>query len=172
LGFVVFVLAATTGCVRETTDGSARVFSYELWLPLLVLGAGVAAAPIGWVLRKTSGRLGWGLLIVGPLAAIFFAPSLFSERAVVDEEGYTSHGGIWGLTTSHEVRFDDLTLVRITSKEVRGRRGRRKTEYYIVCVRKDGTSEEVPVNNDVTEAATLYFIEKLVDREIPVLNQT
>ncbi|HEY1784917.1 MAG TPA: hypothetical protein VGG30_05180, partial [Pirellulales bacterium] len=136
---LAILLAVVGGCVQESTDGATQTFSYELWLPVCVLLGGIVAAPAGWYLREYSGRLGWALLIGGPIAAIFFAPSLFRDRAIIDDAGFSLRTGIWGLTAVHEVKFDDIKVVRVTAEEVTGRRGRKETKVYMICERKDGT---------------------------------
>jgi hypothetical protein len=143
----VILVAGIGGCVRETTEGSARVFTYEAWVPLSVLLGGIVAAPAGWFLRGASARFGWALLVMGPVAAVFFAPSLFRDRAAVDDNLFTLRSGIWGLTAVHEVEIDDLKQIRIISEVSRGRRGSKRTNYYLLCERNDGTTAKVPMNN-------------------------
>lgn len=168
----VMVLLTLGGCVHEKVDGSTQSFTYELWVPLSALVVGIVAAPAGWFLRKTSQRFGWGLLIIGPLAAIFLAPSLFRDRAVVDDSGFSLRTGIWGLTAVHEVRFEELQRVRIISEEVTGRRGSKRTEYFLLCERKDGTTAKVPVNNKVAQAAAPHFLKRVSDHGIPIADET
>jgi hypothetical protein len=166
------LLVFLSGCVHENTDGPTQTFTYELWVPLSVLLAGLVAAPAGWFLRKVSARFGWGVLIIGPVAAIIFAPSLFRDRAVVDDTGLSLRTGIWGLTSVHEVKYDDLKQVRISSEEVRGRRGSKRTNYYLLCERNDGTTAKIPVNNKVAQAATPHFLKNASDRQISIVDET
>jgi hypothetical protein len=133
---------------------------------------GVAAFLVGWKFRTTSARFGWGLLILGPVAAIFFAPSLFRDRATLDDTSFSLRTGIWGLTSVHEVKFDELKQVRIVSEEVRGRRGRRRTNFYLLCERNDGTTAKVPVNNRVAEAAAPHILQSVADHGIEVVDET
>jgi hypothetical protein len=169
---VAILLLFVSGCVHENTDGATQTFAYELWVPLSVLLAGLVAAPAGWFLRETSSRFGWGLLIIGPVAAIFFAPSLFRDRAVVDDTAMSLRTGIWGLTSVHDVKYDDLKQIRIISEEVSGRRGSKRTNYYLLCERNDGTTAKVPVNNKVAQAAAPHFLQKASDRGIPIVDET
>ena len=170
--FACLVLAALTGCVQKSANGSSHVFTYEIWVPLLVLMGGIVGAPAGWFVRHASARLGWGLLILAPIGAIFFAPSLFMEKVVVHDDALTVRSGIWGMTANHDVKFDNVQMVRLTSEEVRGRRGRKTTNYYLVFVQKDGSQAKVSINNNVTEAAAPLILEKMDDREIPIINET
>jgi hypothetical protein len=168
----LFFLGMVSGCVREHTDGPVQSFTYEMWVPLSVFLGGIVAAPVGWLIRNASSRLGWGLLIIGPIAAIFFAPSLFFDRAVIDESKFSVRTGIWGMTSVYEVKFDELVSVSIVSEEVRGRRGSKRTNYFLLCQRGSGISEKIPVNNNVSEAAAPHFLKRVAERGIPVLDET
>ena len=53
-------------------------------------------------------------MIVGPLAAIAFAPSLLLERVVVNDQGFEVHSGIWGMTASQELKFDSIKSITRT----------------------------------------------------------
>ena len=160
------------GCVQEDVQGSTRTYTYQLWLPVSILLGGVVAVPAGWFLRKTSSRMGWGLLIGGPIAAIVFAPSFFRDRAVVDDTTFSLRAGIWGFTAAQEVPFRDLQGIRIVFEEVRGRRGSRRTKYYMLCERSDGTTAKVPLSNKIVQAALPYFLSKVADLGIPVVDET
>ena len=169
---IASLILLTSGCVDESVDGSVRTYTYELWVPLTILVGGLLAAIWGWFLRDTFGRYGWALLIGGPIAALFFAPSMFFDRAVVSDTSYSLRTGIWGMTATHEVEYEDLQLILVTSEEKRGRRGRRTTHYYLRCKRKDGTEAKVPLGNKISEAAAPYFLEQAAELGVPILNQT
>lgn len=160
------LLLSVTGCVSEQTSGSTQTFAYEWWLPLSVVLGGIAAVPAGLALRSKSERYGWGLLIAGPLFAVLGA-FLYSERAVLDDSRFVSSR----LFKSHEVKFETLKLVRITSEIVTGRRGRKETKYFVTCTRADGTTEKIGVTNAVLEAAVPKFIEKAAERNIQIINE-
>ena len=164
-------LLLLAGCVRETTDGSARVFAYELWVSASVLFGGLVAAPLGWFLRTVSERFGWALLILGPIAALFFAPSLFLERAVLDDNSNSVRSGIWGMTAVHQVRFQDLRQIRLVAEQVRGRRRRMRIQHYLMCERNDGTSEKIPVSNDVSKVGASEFLAKASERGVTVVQE-
>jgi len=163
----VFVLFGTSGCVRESSDGETLTVSYQLWVPVSVLLGGLVAAPIGWILHKKSIRFGRSLLILGPLAAVFFAPSLFRDRAVLDDESFSLRTGIWGMTAVHEIEFDELNQVTITEEE-RRRRGRKSTNTYRFCSRKDGTNAKIPLNNQVSKSAAPILLERLAKFGVPI----
>jgi hypothetical protein len=145
-------LCALSGCVREVERSGEHVFRYELWVPLTALLGGMVAAPAGWALRRRSARLGWGLLILGPIAVFGVAPSLLCDRVSVDAEGFHVRTGIWGVTAVHDVKYDDVGTIRITAEQGRSRRGTH-TNYYMNCDRKSGGSSKVPMSNAVTQAS-------------------
>lgn len=170
--FLLFLLAliliTASGCVRESQSGTARTFKYQLWLPLSVLVGGIVAGPVGWFLRRQ--RYGWAMLVLGPLATLFFAPTLFLERVTLDDNTYTVRSGIWGMTASHQVDLSKLKYVAITTEENRGRRGRTTTSTYLICNNQDGSVQKLSVNNDVTRAGAPHFLAKIAARGVPVAN--
>ncbi|MBI3861172.1 MAG: hypothetical protein HY290_04685, partial [Planctomycetia bacterium] len=159
VSLAAFLLLGLSGCVKEEVHGSTITVSNELWVPLVTLLGGIVAAPIGWYLREKTARIGWGLLILSPVVVIGFVPSLFLDRAVVDDAHFSLRTGIWGLTAVHDVKFSELSRVRLISEESRGRRGSKRTNYYLLCERKDGTSAKVPLGNKVAETAAPHLIE-------------
>lgn len=172
VGLAAFLLLGLNGCVREDVDGSTITVTNELWAPLVALVGGIGAAPAGWYLRKKSARFGWGLLILSPLVVFGIAPSLFLDRAVVDDTHFSLRTGIWGLTAVHEVKFADLSRIRLISEETTGRRGRKRTNYYLLCERKDGTSAKVPLGNQVAETAAPHLLERARALDIPIVDET
>ncbi len=166
------LLLALGGCVREDSEGPTRTFAYELWVPFSVLLLGVVAGPAGWFVREKSKRFGWILLILSPVAAVVFAPSLYRDRAVVDDAGFSLRTGFWGLTAVHAIEFADLQRVRIISEAARGRRGFGRKNYFLLCERTDGSAAKIPVNNDVSEAAAPHFLKRVSDLGIPIEDKT
>ncbi len=160
------LLLSVIGCVSEQTSGATQTFTYAWWLPTLVVLGGIAAVPAGLAVKTKSERYGWGLLIAGPLFAVLGA-FLFSERAVLDDSGFVTSR----LFNSHDVRFDSLKLVRITSEVETGRRGRKSTKVYVTCTRADGSTAKIGVTNAVLEAAIPRFIEKVAQRNIQIINE-
>lgn len=172
VGLAAFLLLGFCGCVKEEVNGSTVTVTNELWVPLVTLLGGIVGAPVGWSLREKSARLGWGLLILSPIVVIGFVPSLFLDRAVVDDTHFSLRTGIWGLTAVHDVKFADLNRVRLVSEESRGRRGSKRTNYYLVCERKDGTSAKLPLGNQVAETAAPHLISRARALNIPVIDET
>src|SRR5689334_3841920 len=134
LGGLLLVLG---GCVQESQTNGERIFQYELWVPLSVLFAGILAMPIGYALRERTARMGWSMVVLGPLAAMFLAPSLFRDRVTVSSNRFHIQTGIWGLTSVHTVNFADIKQIHVTSEKVVRRRGLRN-DYYLNCQKKSG----------------------------------
>lgn len=163
----VAMLSVLAGCVRQSTQGAEKVYSYELWVPLSILLLGMSAAPVGWLLRNSWKKSGWGLLAAGPLFALVVAPTWFLASGRVSDESISMRRGFWGLSR-HEVRFDDLAELRLT-KEVKrqGRRGARWTAYTLVCSRRDGSAIEIPLENPVSSQAVSDFVNRAMARGVP-----
>src|SRR5688572_16715006 len=126
---ILLTVVAASGCVRQADEAGVQQFSYELWLPLVLLVGGVVAAPAGWYLRKSAGRGAWALLIGGPVAALMFAPSLYRDRVTVSADSFAMSTGIWGMTSVHDVKFAEVNRMRLIMEESRGRRGRKNYNY-------------------------------------------
>lgn len=165
-------LLTLSGCVQESTTGTTKTFSYQLWVPISVVLGGIAAGVGGWFYRKKDAKMGWSFAILGPALALLFGPSLFLDRAVVSDTGLSIRTGILAATAAHDVKYDDLQRVRITVEETRGRRGRKKKNTYLICELKSGQQAKVPVNNDVSEAAAPHFLLGVAQRKIDIVDET
>jgi hypothetical protein len=169
---IAICILPLSGCVRETTEGSSLVFQNELWASALALVGGIVASIAGWFIRERSSRFGWTLLIGGPIVAIGLAPSLFLDRATVDQNGLSLRVGLWGMSAVHDVKYDDLSQVRLVMEESRGRRGRTNINYYLMCENKDGTFSKVPLGSKVAEAAAPHFLKEVALRDIAIVDET
>jgi len=161
LGLLLLTLVAFTGCVSETKSGDKTIFTLQLWVPLCVILGGAIAAPAGWFLRET-GRIGFGLLILGPLACIF-GVSLFTDRAEVDPSSYLVRVGIFGSAT-HSGKFDELSQISWDIK--RGRRG--STTRYMVCRKKSGDIDQIALGNAIAKPATALIEQYARAKGVPV----
>jgi hypothetical protein len=174
LGLWVLVasLFLLTGCVSERESGTSKIFTIELWVSGLILILGLIAAPAGWMLRETSQRFAWILMVAGPIMVLGVAPSLFMNKTTVTPDEITVRSGIWGMTGNHHVKYDNLNSVRLTTEVSRGRRGSRNVNHYLVCECKDGTSSKLSLSNDCTEKAAPYFLAHLQTRGIPIADES
>ena len=170
-GLLALPLVLLAGCVHESTTDSTTTFRYEYYVPALVFLGGIVAAPLGWVARQRSARFGWTLLILGPIAALGFAPSLFGERMIVDGDHFEAHSGAWG-TTSQSVKYADMKGLRLTSEVTTGRRGKKKTNYYFECEMKSGPTIKVPMASKIDAAAALPILLQVKLHDIPISNET
>ncbi len=171
IGLVALATVALCGCVKQSQDGAATVFSYEWWAPVGLTLGGLAAAPVGWLLRDKSSYFGWGLLVVGVIGGLGVGPSMFADHITVDDQGFVSRTGLVGLATTHTIKFAELSRVRLTFEETRGRRGRKTTNYYLVCERKDGTSAKVPLSNSIAEKAAPMILQSIKDKNVPIVDE-
>jgi hypothetical protein len=90
----------------------------------------------------------------------------------VNDDGFQVHNGIWGATANSDVKFADVSGVRLTSETTRSRRGGKRTNYFLNFDRRSGQSEKVSIGNDVLEAGGLDILERLAKRGITVIDQS
>jgi hypothetical protein len=160
-------IATLTGCVQQSTKGSVTEFRYEFWVPATVFLGGLAAIPLGWKLRPRSTRFAWTLIILGPLAVVGFAPSLFFDTITVGEDALHVRTGIWG-TNAHDVKFSEIQQIKVISETSTGRR--KSTSYFLLCEMKTGPASKVPVNSEVAKAAAETILRRVNELGIPVIN--
>lgn len=172
LPLLLAAVALSTGCVRETTEGTTHVFQNELWVPIATFFGGVVAGVAGWFVKAHSARFGWTMIILGPIAAIGLAPALFLDRVTVDDSGISARLGVWIFSGPLEVKYADLAQVRLIKEESTGRRGRKNVNYSMMCEKKSGEPTKVPLGNDVIETAAPTFLEAVQQRGIPIINET
>ena len=156
---LMLLVAMASGCVRESNNGDAHRFGYELWITGLVFLGGLIATPVGWFLKDTTGRLGWALLILGPIAALGIAPSMFLDHVEVRPDGFSRHSGIYGMTANAEVKFADVNHMHLSTVEECGRRGRKVMRTYLMWEMKDGSTVKLPAGNSGVEAAAQSIVD-------------
>ena len=142
------------GCVDRDVSGDTVTYDYAWWVPVLSLVAALVAFPVGLVLRKRSGRFGWGLMIVAPILAILVFPAMLLDKVKVDSNHFETHYGFWFAPTKHNVRFDDLVELRLVTYQERTRRGGRQTKQKFLCIYNSAAAKDtVQLNTLVKEAA-------------------
>jgi hypothetical protein len=148
------LLLGAGGCVDRSVRGDSTTYDYAWWVPALTLVSGLILFPAGLVLRKRSGRLGAGMLILGPVLALLVFPMVLLDKVKVDAQHFEDRYGFWFAPTRHNVRFDDLKEVRLVTYEERGRRGRKTTKQKLVCIHKSAAPQDtVQLGTLVKEAA-------------------
>ncbi len=160
---------AVSGCVNASRDGDTMVFTFAAWVPGLVFVAGAVALAAGIALRSKATGWAWVLMIGGPLASLVFAPGLYSDKATVDKEHFTLRTGFWFAPTVHDVSFSELSRIELTGESRMTRRGRR-TSYYLLCHRKTGGSEKVPVGDLMKQGAAAAILGQAEELGISVID--
>ena len=79
----------------------------------------------------------------------------------VNDEGFQVHNGIWGATANADIKFADVSGVRLTSETTRSRRGGKRTNYYLNFDRRSGQSEKISICNEVLEAGGWDILDSL-----------
>jgi hypothetical protein len=171
LSTVVLVSTFASGCIRVSDDGDRQVIAYELWVPLTLLLACLAAMVAGWFLRKASPGRALGVALAGFVLLVLGVPSLSRDRVTIDERQFIVRTGLWGMTSVHSVTFDDVQLMRIIFETSTNSRGRERTLCFLVCQRKSGPNAKVPMNNNMCEAALPYIVKAAEKRNIPVSDE-
>ena len=110
-------------------------------------------------------------MILGPLACLVLAPGMFLDKVTVNPERFTLHTGFWFAPTLHEVRFADLSRVDLIAEEKASRRGTRMS-YYLLCHRKSGASEKVPVGDLMKRGAAAKILQTAKAQGVPVVDNT
>ncbi|HYH69173.1 MAG TPA: hypothetical protein VD866_31050 [Urbifossiella sp.] len=159
--------AAVAGCYQKVAEGTTLVYSCQPWLPVLLVVAGVAAVPLGvWVFRRKSRMWGVVLAVAGPVAAGVVGPTMFLDRVMVTDDGFTSRHGFWWSPSVHEVRYDDLANVRLVEEERSGRRGKNYS-YFFDCTFKSCKQERVPLGDVMREALPEIAV-RFREHDVPV----
>jgi hypothetical protein len=140
------VACLISGCTKESQDGDTTIFTYAAWVPGVVLGGGILGTVVGVLIRKSIERLGWALIIGGPVATFLFAPGLYADKVTISNERFTMRTGFWFAPTVHEVQLGEVSHIELTSEKRVGRRGT-TTNYYMQCHRRAGNMERVPIND-------------------------
>lgn len=154
-----------SGCVSESSDGSTKIFKFELWLIALLAVVSIAAAVGGWFLRRVKQSIGWVVFVAGPLFLILVLPGMYIEHVTVSPEKVSRVGGFWFSQTTQEISWNEVIDIRLIMKETRGRRRRKKKNYYIVFQSRGRESVEIALG-EIMEVATAEIQKQANDRGI------
>ena len=152
LGFVLGSILLVGGCVETKTTGNTNEYSYKMWAPLTVLLIGLAAAPVGLLMRNSSKRVTWIGLIAAPVLLIGVMPGLFMNYAKVDDNHFEGRDGIWFAPNKYNIQYSDLQRIDHTIYETRGRRGRKNTKERLEFVLKSGETKKLEVGGLIEDA--------------------
>ena len=168
---VVFVV---TGCVAEHQEGNSQVFTFAPWIQISVLIIGVVCLMTFFLPIPSSvpfdvkyGPTLFGIVITG-----MFVPSLFMERAIVDETGLSIRRGIWVSKEIDKIELDDYWRIRCIRQVKIGGRAGRQYVYVLFCEKENGEIKKVKINGVVFKAAMRRFLEKAAQRGITIVEET
>jgi hypothetical protein len=164
-GFALFL----AGCVSQSGSDGKQTFSYSPLLTIGIILGGVLAIPIGFFWRKSDGRLGWGLMIIVPIAAVLMAGTMGFEQVNVSDQQVEVRSGFFGSTAALTVPFDQVKQIRITQESTGGRRARMIDVFYFQS--ETGELGRFPLNNDVKIEASKAILDRAAKRGIVVVGQ-
>ena len=152
LTLVAVLVPLMSGCFDREVKGDAVEFSYSSWVPITVLLVGLAAAPVGLMLRESWKKGMWLGLIMSPVLLLGVLPSMFLDYAKVDSEHFEGRYGIWFTPTKFDVKYSDLSRIDHVTYQTRGRRGRKNTNFRLDCVSKSGQVQKVSLGDMLKHA--------------------
>lgn len=132
--FGMMVLCVILGCYEHESHGNQSVYQFAGWVAPTVIGGSILCIPIGWLLGKWSPKWGFVLMGMAPILLVMVAPSMYSDRVLIDDEHFEAIYGSWFSPSKHDVRFRDLREIRHVA--VRGSYGR--TLYELHCIANTG----------------------------------
>jgi hypothetical protein len=133
--------------------------------------AGIVGFAGGIPLRTKNPRLGWALMILGPLAAVIMGPGMMMDKVVVDKQHFSLVTGFWFAPTKHDVKFADVASIDLIMEETRGARGRKNQNYYLLCHKKGGADQKVPVGTLMQEGAARAVLDEARELGIPIVDK-
>jgi acyl carrier protein len=149
---LVSLAALGVGCVARSDGDRETVYRREPLVVVALIAAGAVLPVLCWKAYRKSpdnGLIERCLLagmILPPILALGFAPSLFRDRIRVNDDGFEAVGGSLLKKQVQAVQFNQLAQIQLQTEEVevRGRRGRSRTvnEQVVLFINKDGTSEK------------------------------
>lgn len=173
-GIGLVACGVLSGCVQETQQGETFVYTYALWAKLTAVFGPLAALCLGIALIALgkAGRFAWVMILLGGGYLLFGMPSMFLDSLTARPDGFQLHSGIWMFPDHHDVKYDDVSTVTETAEKKTGRRGRKRTEYYVNFQRKSGGAAKISSGDDLFEAAAEKILVQVVSRGIAVQDQT
>jgi hypothetical protein len=153
--WLIAILLACAGCIQRTEHGDVSTYGFETWILVGTAVGGVVAAPVGWLLRKRIARLGYALLILGPLVVFLLVPTMWTDRVIVDSNHFERSSAMPG-SSNQSIPFGEVLAMRYHSAvEKSGRRSSRK--YYLDVTRKDGQVQTITLGSLFQEAIKEIF---------------
>lgn len=166
----ILCLVTLTGCVEKSTLDGATVVTNASWVYGLIGLAGLALSIVGGVAIKSNWWQGGITLLVGLGILLIGAPTYFLEKTTVREDGFEVKTGVFGGTV-HNVKYADIATMERTSEEVRGRRGRRTTKYYLILHMKSGSDIKLDASGGVDAEAVPLIEDKAQAQGVKMLGE-
>jgi hypothetical protein len=166
----MWCLLTLTGCVEKSTVDGATVITNASWVYGLIGLAGLALTIVGAVAIKGNWWQGSITLLVGLGILLVAAPTYFLEKTTVRDDGFEVKTGVFGGTV-HNVTYADIGTMEQTSEEVRGRRGRRTTKYYLLLHMKSGGDIKLDASGGVDAEAVPLIEEKARAHGVKMLGE-
>jgi cytochrome c oxidase subunit IV len=158
------------GCVTHTVSEGSETFYYDRVLLTLVLLIGGALLPIGFFVKKAYDRLGWGMMIVGPLLALVVALIMWFEHVKVTDQRIIVRSGVFGNTAAQDIPLERVKVIRIT--EERSGSGRNSRMIDVLYFSGDGGDIAVlPLNNDVKSTAARAILDRANARGVAIVGR-
>ena len=142
------LLAACSGCVREKVDGSTFAYSVDPIVPASIFLAGLAMAILGYRYRGYDSRITFLTLFGGASLMFLLAPLAYLDKAIISEERLL-FSKTFGFD-KWEVVFPDLSRIELVSERRTDSNGMETLFHSMVCVRKTGGFEVLPLNGFLT----------------------
>jgi hypothetical protein len=163
-------LLMLTGCVEKDVVEGATVVRNASWVYGLIGLAGVALAIIGGVAIKSNWWQGGITLLVGLGILIIGTPTYLLEKTTVRDDGFEVKTGVFGGTV-HVAKYADIDSMEIVSEEVRGRRGRKRTKYYLLLHMKSGGDVKLDASDGVDAEAVPLIVEKAMAQGVKMVGE-
>lgn len=164
------------GCIERTVSGGIASYRFAWWAMAGLAAAGAASV---WAARlvpvRTDGsyrftpRIRWALVSVG-VVAMFLTTVMYCNGVTVSADEFHESNGFFG-QKRHRVKFGDLRGVALV-KEESGIGRSRRTNFYFLCLKKDGNSEKVPLSGTCMQAALPEIVAGMKARGIPITDKT
>src|SRR4051812_44631376 len=89
------LVLVAVGCVKESASRNQYTYTFAFWVPIGGVLGGIALAAAGWFVKEKEGRIGWGMVVCGPLMALVSLNQPLLDKVTVTDEQLDAHvGGI------------------------------------------------------------------------------
>jgi hypothetical protein len=160
------VFLSVAGCYERRQSGEEAVYTFQWWVVLAVVAAGIALVVGGLLWTRRDRVRGIILAIAGVLAVAVGAPMFVLDRVTIGPDRLYLNTGYWFAPNRHEVHFSDVSRADVEAQVTPSRRGPKKS-YFFIFHKKSGQTERVPIG-DLMKEAYPEITERLRDCQIPL----